>query len=148
MTGEFPVKSANCTRSALFIGAMLTSQAFAGGIALIVHPDNQLKNVSNDEIKRLFLSKTDVIQGVKLKPIIQSSSQSIRIVFDEDTLGKSPSKSKAYWSRLIFTAAGAPPPSMESSKEIIKWVSTHPDAISYIEAGSVTGEIKLLKELQ
>ena len=141
------MKLANCTRSALLIGAMLSPQAFAEGIALIAHPDNKLQNVSSDEIKRLFLAKTDAIQGIKLKPVIQATSQSIRIVFDEDALGKSPSKSKAYWSRLIFTAAGSPPPSLDSNEEIIKWVASHPDAISYIDAKAVTDEIKLLKEL-
>ena len=141
------MKLLNYTRLALIFSVIFSTQVFAAGIALIVHPSSTLKEASSDEVKRLFLSKTDAIQGVKLKPVIQSTSQSIRIVFDEDALGKSPSKSKAYWSRMVFTAAGMPPPNLESSSAIIEWVSKHPDSVSYIEIESVNDSVKLLKEI-
>jgi len=130
----------------LCISTILTSHAFAESIAVIVHPSNPLMDVSKDDIKRIFLSKTDSIKKVKLKPITQNSLQPIRIKFDEDVLGKSPSKSKAYWSRLIFTAAGMPPPELNSNGEIIKWVSENPDAIAYIEESSLNDSVKLLKK--
>ena len=132
--------------SALLISISLTSTAFATSIAVIVHPSNSLNDASKDEIKRLFLSKTDAIKGKKLKPVAQNNGQSIRIVFDEDVLGKSPSKVKAYWARLVFTASGMPPPELDSNTAIIKWVSNNPDAIGYIEEGAANDSIKVLKK--
>jgi len=128
------------------MSAILTSHVFAASIAVIIHPSNALQDASKDEIKRLFLAKTDGIQKVKLKPIAQNSSQSIRVVFDEDVLGKNPSKSKAYWSRLVFTAAGMPPPELDSSGAIVKWVSENPDAIAYVEESSLSDSVKVLKK--
>ena len=132
--------------SALLISISLTSTAFAASIAVIVHPSNSLNDASKDEVKRLFLSKTDAIKGKKLKPVAQNNGQSIRIVFDEDILGKSPSKVKAYWARLVFTASGMPPPELDSNTAIIKWVSNNPDAIGYIEEGAANDSIKVLKK--
>lgn len=141
------MKLANYAHLALLVSLSFASSAFAEGIALIVHPSSTLSDASKDEVKRLFLSKTDAIQGVKLKPVAQTPTQPIRVVFDEDALGKSPSKSKAYWSRMIFTASGTPPPQKESSAEIISWVSTHPDSIGYVEVEQVTDGVKILKEI-
>jgi len=131
---------------ALCISVILTSHVFATSIVVIVHPSSPLKEASKDEIKRLFLSKIDTIQKVKLKPITQNSSQSIRVVFDEDVLGKTPSKAKAYWSRLVFTAAGMPPPELDSNAAVVKWVSENPDAISYVEDSSLNDSVKVLKK--
>ena len=133
--------------SALLISILLTSTAFAASIAVIVHPSNSLSDASKDEIKRLFLSKTDAIKGKKLKAVAQNSSQPIRIVFDEDVLGKNPSKVKAYWARMVFTASGMPPPELDSNTAIIKWVSENPDAIGYIEDSAVNDSVKVLKNL-
>lgn len=133
--------------SALLVSVFLTSTAFAASIAVIVHPDNSLNDASKDEIKRLFLSKTDAIKGKKLKAVAQNNSQSIRIVFDEDILGKNPSKVKAYWARMVFTASGMPPPELDSNAAIIKWVSENPDAIGYIEDAAVNSSVKVLKNL-
>lgn len=137
---------------ALVTGMILSAAIFpphadASGIALIVHPNNPLKNISKDEIVHLFLNKTDTVQNIKLTPIIQTTLQSIRIVFDEDALGKTPSRSKAYWSRIIFTSAGTPPQQMENSSEVIEWISAHPDAIGYVEIEAVDDTVKILKEI-
>lgn len=123
------------------------SQAAESGIALIVHPSNPLKNISKDEIMHLFLNKTDTVQNIKLTPVIQTTFQSIRVVFDEDALGKTPSRSKAYWSRIIFTSASTPPQQMENSNEVIKWIAAHPDSIGYVELEAVNNTVKLLKKL-
>lgn len=128
----------------LLITLAMTGNAFAASITVIVHPDNPLKEASKDEIKKLFLAKSSKIQGVSLKPVAQNSSQSIRIVFDEDILGKSPSRAKAYWSRLVFTAAGMPPPELDTNAAVVKWVSENPKAIGYVEDSTVDSSVKAL----
>ena len=132
--------------SALLVSLLLTSTAFASSIAIIIHPSNSLNDASKGEIKRLFLSKTDSIKGKKLNPVAQNNSQAIRIVFDEDILGKTPSKVKAYWARMVFTASGMPPPELDSNTAIIKWVSENADAIAYIEEGALNDSVKVLKK--
>jgi ABC-type phosphate transport system substrate-binding protein len=128
----------------LLITLAMTGNAFAASITVIVHPDSPLKEASKDEIKKLFLAKSSKIQGVSLKPVAQNSSQSIRIVFDEDILGKNPSRAKAYWSRLVFTAAGMPPPELDTNAAVVKWVSENPKAIGYVEDSTVDSSVKAL----
>lgn len=126
----------------LFSGNVIADSA---QISIIVHPSAALKTVSKKEVANLFLAKTDSIQGVKLEPVNQNPSQAIRIVFDEDVLGKTPSKMSAYWARMIFTARGAPPPEFDSNAAIIKWVAEHPDSIAYIENSTVNDSVSVLK---
>ncbi|MBV1872650.1 MAG: phosphate ABC transporter substrate-binding protein [Gammaproteobacteria bacterium] len=141
------MKLQNIFRLAIMAGVLCSAQAYAGNIAVVIHPSSKLESASLDEVKRLFLDKKKSIQGVKLSAVAQNSSQAIRVVFDEDVLGKDPSRSKAYWSRLIFTAKGMPPPELDSSSAIVKWVSAHPNAIGYVDMGSVNESVKLLVEL-
>ena len=53
------MKSLNYTRLALIFSVIFSSQVFAGGIALIVHPSSTLKNVTSEEVKRLFVPEGD-----------------------------------------------------------------------------------------
>lgn len=131
---------------ALLTTLTITGSAFAASITVIVHPDSPLKEASQNEIKKLFLAKSTKIQGESLKPVAQNSSQSIRVVFDEDILGKNPARAKAYWSRLVFTAAGMPPPELDSNAAIVKWVSENPQAIGYVEDSTVDSSVKILKQ--
>jgi ABC-type phosphate transport system substrate-binding protein len=131
---------------ALLMSLVMIGNASAASIVVIVHPDSPLKEASQDEIKKLFLAKSSKIQGVGLKPVAQNSSQSIRVVFDEDILGKSPSRAKAYWSRLVFTAAGMPPPELDTNAAVVKWVSENPEAIGYVEASTMDSSVKALKK--
>lgn len=112
--------------------AILAPHSAASGIALIVNPSNPLKNISKDEIIHLFPNKTDKAQKIKLTPIIQTTFQSIRIASDEAVLGKTRSKSKVYWSRIIFTSAGTPPQQMENSKEVIEWIAATPTPLAML----------------
>lgn len=129
----------------LLITLAITCNAFAASITVIVHPDSPLKEASQNEIKKLFLAKSSKIQGESLEPVAQNSSQSIRVVFDEDILGKDPSSAKVHWSRLIFTATGMPPPELDTNYAIVKWVSKNPKAIGYVEDSSVNSSVKVLK---
>ncbi|MBV1884345.1 MAG: hypothetical protein KUG82_22075 [Pseudomonadales bacterium] len=129
------------------LSAVFVAPVFAETIVVVGHPTVSIKEISYADLKRLFLAKSDEVQGVKLEPIVQSTLQPIRIVFDEDALGKDPSKSKAYWSRLIFTAAGIPPRTFKSTVEVMQWISAHPNAIGYIESSAVNETVKVLIEL-
>ena len=132
---------------AILAGSIYSSHVFAGSLSVIVHPSSTLKSASAEEVKRLFLDKKKSIQGIKLQPIAQNSSQSIRVVFDEDVLGKDSSRSKSYWSRLIFTAKGMPPPELDSSPAIVKWVAQHPGSIGYVSSDDMKEGVKVLVEL-
>ena len=130
------------------LSVVFVAPTFAESIVVVGHPTVSIKEISSADLKRLFLAKSDEVQGVKLKPVVQSTLQPIRIVFDEDALGKDPSKSKAYWSRLIFSAAGIPPRTFESTLEVLQWISANPDAIGYIESSAANKTVKILRKLE
>jgi hypothetical protein len=51
---------------------------------------------------------------------------------------------KAYWSKIIFTGRGQPPPSVSSDIEMRKRVSENPAAIGYIDRSLVDNSVRVV----
>ena len=114
-------------------------------VVVIVHPSNAA-SVSEDDIGRLFLGKKNKFSdGAKAMPIYLAQGHDAREEFNKKALGKSSSQLKAYWSKLIFTGKGTPPDALGSVEDVIAKVSADPSAIAYIDAGSVTDAVKVVK---
>ena len=78
-------------------------------------------------------------------PIYLAQGHDARGEFNKKALGKSSSQLKAYWSKLIFTGKGTPPDALGSVEDVIAKVAADPSAIAYIDAGSVTDAVKVVK---
>ena len=78
-------------------------------------------------------------------PIYLAAGHNAREEFNKKALGKSSSQLKAYWSKLIFTGKGTPPDAIGNVEDVIAKVASDPSAIAYIDAGSVTGTVKVVQ---
>ncbi|MBU2883260.1 phosphate ABC transporter substrate-binding protein [Psychrosphaera sp. B3R10] len=124
--------------------ALLASTASFAEIAVIVHPSNNAELDSN-AISRLFLGKLKSFPGGdQAVPINLSESSAQTKEFNKNVLKKSGSQLKAYWSKLVFTGKGTPPKALNSDAEVIGLVSSNPNIIGYIDAASVTGDVKVI----
>ena len=54
---------------------------------------------------------------------------------------------KAYWSRLIFTGKGIPPPIAESTEDVIDMISEELNYIGYVNAEDTDNNVKVLLTL-
>jgi hypothetical protein len=76
-------------------------------------------------------------------PIDQAENSTAR---DEFYLrvGKSAAQIKAYWSKIIFTGRGQPPPTAPNDIEIRKRIVGNPAAIGYIDRSLVDSTVKVV----
>ncbi len=116
-------------------------------VAVIVHPSNA-NSLSQQDLEPLFMTKKSAFaDGSKASPYYLAADDAVRNQFDEKVLGKSSTQLKAYWSKLVFTGKGTPPPELANSAEAVAKVAADPTAIAYVDKGAVTGAVKVVLTL-
>ncbi|TMP02708.1 phosphate ABC transporter substrate-binding protein, partial [Pseudoalteromonas ruthenica] len=73
--------------------------------------------------------------GNKALPISQASGATAD-AFNQKALNKSAGQLNAYWSTLVFTGTGTPPIEADIDAEVMQLVSSTPDTIGFVDAGS------------
>ena len=94
--------------------------------------------VTKDDIANVYTGRNGSITPVNL-----TEANPIRSSFDEKGVGRTSSQLKAYWSKLVFTGKGTPPKELSSEAEVIQFVSSTPNSVGYVDAGSVNGNVKV-----
>jgi ABC-type phosphate transport system substrate-binding protein len=129
-----------------YLAAMLLCAQSYAGVSVIVHPSNN-SSFDDSTINRIFTGKEKSFSnGNKAIPIGQESGSAVAEEFNTKVLNKSSAQLKAYWSKLIFTGKGTPPKEAANDAEVIQSVSSNPDTIGFVSSGSVTGDVKVVKE--
>lgn len=120
---------------------LFCSSAFADR-TVIVHPSYD-GPMDAEIISDIFLGKSKSLpNGMSANPLNQTAGSDIRIIFDDKILGKSASQLKAYWSKIIFTGKGSPPPELSSGEEVKAKVAADPHAIGYIDKALIDDSVR------
>ncbi|MBL1275238.1 MAG: hypothetical protein COB30_004055 [Ectothiorhodospiraceae bacterium] len=125
---------------------MFTAGAFADEVIVIVHPSNPLTEISINDLKKIYLGKKKFFpNGGKVIPVDQKRGTESRKFFYGGIIGKSETKLKSYWARLIFTGRGTPPKVIKEDVLLKKWVADQPKAIGYMMSNEVDNTVKVLE---
>ncbi len=123
---------------------LLSSAMSYAEVVVIVHPSNN-NSFAKDELEALFMAKkSSFADGSKATVYYLSADDGNRHQFDEKVLGKSSSQLKAYWSKLVFTGKGTPPPELSNSVEAVAKVAAEPSAIAYVDKTAVKDGVKVV----
>ncbi len=124
---------------------MVSMAACADEVVVIVHPSNALTEISVDDVKKIYLGKKKFFPGgSKVIPGDQPKGTQSRKFFYGGIIGKSETKLKSYWSRLIFTGKGAPPKVIGFDRIVKEWVARQPQAMGYIMRSEADDTVKIL----
>tara|TARA_R110002126_G_scaffold43475_16_gene124578 strand:- start:708 stop:1115 length:408 start_codon:yes stop_codon:yes gene_type:complete len=128
--------------SRIFVISLMLVATFAvtpavADIAVIVNPANTT-TITPEELNRLYIGRSSALAAVN-----QAEGSAVRSMFDEKGVGRSSAQLKAYWSKLVFTGKGTPPPELASDAAVIEHVASNPNAIGYVDAASVTDAVKV-----
>ncbi|REL26523.1 phosphate ABC transporter substrate-binding protein [Thalassotalea euphylliae] len=131
----------------LSLSLLLTvSTAASAQVAVIVNSANG-NSLSDSDISRAFLGKLKTFtDGQTINAVNSKSGNQARSEFEKLVLKKSSAQVKAYWSKRLFTGKGKPLKELASDADIISFVASTPNAIGYVDAGSVDGSVKVLKK--
>lgn len=137
-----------CRVVSLVIGLVpvLGSLGASADVVAVVAVENPVSSLTRNEIADIFLGKlTRFHDGRLVLPIDQVENSSERTDFYLKFTGRTPAQIKAFWSKVIFTGKGQPPPEVSSGIEVKQFIAKHPDAIGYIDAKLVDHRVKVVR---
>jgi len=116
-------------------------------IAVVVHPDTPVSDLSLAEVRRVFLgerqywnSKLPVVLLIRA-PVARERDVVLRVIYEmTDT------QFKQYWVAKIFRAEAASPPKIVYSNDLqYDLVLAMPGAIAFVDAHNVRPGVKVLR---
>jgi len=116
-------------------------------LVVVVNPQSQIAQLSQQEVEDLFLAKKQKLpSGEKAMPIDQAREE-IKEAFYSKVANKNLAQLKAYWSKLIFTGKATPLTELPTDAEVIAAVAATPGAIGYVSKEAVTEQVKPVMNL-
>jgi ABC-type phosphate transport system substrate-binding protein len=123
----------------------LSSTVVEADVVAVVSAKSPITALDKSQVADLFLGKASRFpNGVRAVPIDQAEGLAVRDEFYGKVLGKTAAQMKAYWSKIIFTGRGQPPPSVSSDVEMKKRISENPAAIGYIDRSLVDNSVRVV----
>jgi ABC-type phosphate transport system substrate-binding protein len=121
------------------------SAVAAAEVVAVVAAKNPVSTLSKNQVADIFLGKMIRFpDGSEVVPVDQVENSAAREEFYLKFAGKSPAQIKAFWSKIIFTGRGQPPPEVSNDIEVKQFIAKHPDAIGYIEQKRVDDSVKVV----
>jgi ABC-type phosphate transport system substrate-binding protein len=121
---------------------LMNSVAMAD-IVVVVSAKSPVGALSKAQVEDIFLGRTIRFpDGALVVAIDQPEGSAIRNEFYDKVVGKTAAQIKAYWSKIIFTGRGQPPPSVSNTVEMMKRISANPAAIGYIDRDMMNDSVR------
>ncbi|ODN41772.1 hypothetical protein [Piscirickettsia litoralis] len=127
---------------------------WAQSYEIIVNPLNQMQPLSKAVLRQLFL-KQRTIRGYQLNAAdnkeefnlqpIDNQSDNTYEGFYLTLMGWGLSQINTYWNDKRFSGSSLTPQLLESTSQVIRYVATHKNAISYIPVEDDSNEIRALQ---
>jgi hypothetical protein len=115
-------------------------------IAIIVHPENPLTNISLQDLRAIFLRLTTRWPENKIIVLINWAALSqTRVAFDREVLKMSPDEVSAFWIDCRIRGLGAPPRSLTAPQLILAIVARIKESVSYLPLKLVNNKVKVLR---
>ena len=118
-------------------------------IAVVVHPSSTLKELSREQVSDLYLGR--LVSSVALHApqlFDQPRESDLRRRFFTQLNGMDVLRLNAYWARLQFSGDKQPPLALDGSREVLSMVANNRNAIGYIDAEAVTGNVRVILRLK
>ncbi len=126
----------------LITGLLLSTQALASDLAIVVNKSNVIDSISSNELKKIFLGKKSRWEnGEKIRLFCQQVGD-VHKAFTKSFVKKSPQQFYTYWNKILFTGKGRPPMELKNDTEMLKFVAADQNAIGYISRDSLNEDVK------
>jgi ABC-type phosphate transport system substrate-binding protein len=128
----------------IWVLALTTAPAMADVVA-VVSSKSAVTTLSKNQITDIFLGKVRRFpDGTAAVAIDQADGSAARDEFYMRLAGKTAAQLTAYWSKIIFTGRGQPPPAVSDDIEMKKLISANPAAIGYIDRSLVDDSVRVV----
>lgn len=129
----------------LLAAGLCSVLAVRAEVAVIVHPSTTVGSMTEDEVSRIFLGKSNSFPGGGTAvPINQDEASATRAKFNEAVCKKNASQYKAYWSQLVFTGKGTLPKDAGNDAAVKTLIAANPNMIGYVDSSAVDSSVKVV----
>jgi ABC-type phosphate transport system substrate-binding protein len=123
----------------------LASGSAMADVVAVVSAKSLVMSLTRTQVLDIFLGRSSRFpSGAQAVPIDQADGSAARDQFYAKLAGKSDAQLKAYWSKIIFTGRGQPPPAVANDIEVKKRLAENPAAIGYIEQNLVDDSVRVV----
>lgn len=123
----------------------LSSAVTKADVVAVVSAKSPITALSMSQVADLFSGRANRFpNGLQAFPVDQAEGSAIRDEFYNKVVGKTPAQVKSYWSKIIFTGRGQPPPTVSDNIEMKKRIRDNPAAIGYIDRTMVDDSVRVL----
>jgi hypothetical protein len=113
----------------------------SGRIVIVVAKHSKIRNLSLDELRRVFLRESNWIDSVKVIPLNQPTRSTTRQLFDSIVLKMSPAVAERHWiDRRIRTGEGAP--QEVATRKLQMLTSRFSTVIGYVDAADLRSHVR------
>jgi ABC-type phosphate transport system substrate-binding protein len=131
---------------ALLCASAVTERAFAE-VAIIVNADNNAA-LDLEAVIRIYLAQVAIFPGGgAAQPVALPDGSRIRGELNLALLKAAPAQVKSQWAQRQMTGGLTPLPTYDNDNAIIKAVAETPNAIGYVDAASVHGNVRVALKL-
>jgi ABC-type phosphate transport system substrate-binding protein len=126
----------------LLMAVSMASAWAADGVVVIGHPT--VKRLDTTTVARIYTGRVIEVDGVSITAINAHAGTSIRNRFLQLFLNQDEDKYTAYWTVRRYIGKGASPREMSTSSDIIRFVTSTPGAIGYIDESELRPGLNVL----
>lgn len=127
------------------IHGFLNAQSEKSSIVIVVNKNNTISSLSKEQLIDLYMGKYIAFpDGSSAIPVELDESTELKQNFYQQLVGLSLARINAYWSRIRFTGRASPPRALATESEVIGFVASEPQAISYIYERDLTPQLKVV----
>ncbi|HEY3011965.1 MAG TPA: hypothetical protein VGJ36_04400 [Gemmatimonadales bacterium] len=127
-------------------GALLTPSLPVNAraqIAVVVNPRNPVKDLSLEELRRLYLGRTTTFR--QNQPVTLLEQAKISDAFYQAALGMNEARVRRHWIGIVFSGETAKPPkSIAVAGDLKRAVAERPGAIAFIDVADIDRSMKVL----
>jgi hypothetical protein len=135
--------------AALFIlaGAPAAASAQDFAVAIVVHPDAVIDDISFDDLRRIFTAQQQFwSDNSRITLLVRAPVALERAMVLDRIYGMSEDQFRQFWIGKMFRADVASGPKIVYSSEMAReLVSAIPGAITFMPASAVTSDLKVLR---
>jgi ABC-type phosphate transport system substrate-binding protein len=130
----------------LLAGALLTPSLpcdLQAQIVVVVNPHNPVKDLSLEELRRLYLGRTTTFR--QNLPVSLMEQAIVSDAFYQAALGMNEERVRRHWIGIVFSGETAKPPrSFTGAEELKQAVAENPGAIAFIDLAETDAGMKVL----
>jgi hypothetical protein len=127
------------------VGPLPTSPARS--LLVVAHPDFPARSVGRGELSALYLRTRRTLADGTPVQVHDAQDPALREAFQLALLGRSPVQMHAYWSRMVFSGAGRPPPQLDTAA-LLAQLRADSTALGYLPAGADLRGLRVLLTLE